>query len=305
MAQLNYHHLRYFRAIAHEGSLTGAAAQLHVSPSALSVQLGKLEEQLGHRLFERQGKRLVLTEAGRMALDCADAVHDAGEELLNTLRGEAAAAQALRIGALTTLSRNFQVQFLKPLLGRDDVELVVRAGTLRELVADLEAHRLDVVLSNVTVRRDAATTLHAHLLDEQRVALVSRPRGSGKAPKLRFPDDLRGAPVLLPSLDSDVRVAFDRSLALAGVRPRIVAEVDDMAMLRVLARESGALTLVPTIVVRDELEAGTLVERCSVPDVVERFYAIVQQRRFPNPLLATLLDPRGTQTPGRTARNRI
>ncbi len=291
MAQLNYHHLRYFRAIAHEGSLTGAARSLHVSPSALSVQLAKLEDQLGHRLFERQGKRLVLTEAGRLALDCADAVHDAGEELLNTLRGHAAAAQTLRIGALTTLSRNFQVQFLRPLIGRDDVELVVRSGTLRDLVAALDAHRLDVVLSNVPVRRDAGTTVHSHLLDEQRVALVSRPPGAGAPRRLRFPEDLRGAPVLLPSLDSDVRVAFDRVLALADVRPRILAEVDDMAMLRVLARESRALTLVPAIVVRDELDAGVLVERCRVPDVTERFYAIVQQRRFPNPLLDALMKP--------------
>lgn len=292
MRQLNLHHLRYFRAIAHQGSLTGAAAQLHLSPSALSVQLAKLEVQLGHPLFERRGKRLVLTEAGRLALDCADAVHDAGEELLNRLRGHAATAQALRVGALTTLSRNFQLQFLRPLIGREDVELVVRSGTLRELIAALDAHRLDVVLSSVELRRDAATTLHSHLLDEQRVALVSRPPPTGRPRTLRFPEDLRSASVLLPSLESDVRVAFDRTLAMAGIRPRILAEVDDMAMLRVLARESGALTLVPAIVVRDELEAGTLVERCAVPDVTERFFAIVQQRRFPNPLLDALLPRR-------------
>ncbi len=94
---------------------------------------------------------------------------------------------------------------------------------------------------------------------------------------------------MLPSLASDVRVGFDRLLALAGIRPNVVAEVDDMAMLRLFARESDALTLVPPIVVRDELAAGTLVEHCAIPGLTESFYAIVQARRFPNPLIAELL----------------
>lgn len=96
-------------------------------------------------------------------------------------------------------------------------------------------------------------------------------------------------PVILPSLDSDLRVAFDRELALAGIQPLIVAEVDDMALLRLLARESGALALVPPIVVQDELRAGTLVEHHRLTGVEESFYAVVQQRRFPNPLLRDLL----------------
>lgn len=95
--------------------------------------------------------------------------------------------------------------------------------------------------------------------------------------------------MLLPSLDSDIRIAFDRTLALANIRPTILAEVDDMAMLRLLARESRGLTLVPPIVTRDELKAGILVEHCRIPDITESFYAIVRSRRFPNPLLAELL----------------
>jgi LysR family transcriptional activator of nhaA len=95
--------------------------------------------------------------------------------------------------------------------------------------------------------------------------------------------------VLLPGLDSDVRLAFDRVMELAGIKPVILAEVDDMAMLRLLARERDALTLVPPIVVRDELQSGALVEHCRVPDLTESFYAIVQKRRFPNPLLTQLL----------------
>lgn len=287
MASLNYHHLRYFWAIAHEGSLTRAALRLNLSQSALSVQLGKLEEQLGHPLFKRLGKRLVLTEAGRIALDYADTVFQAGDELVSTMQGRPRdRRQAFRVGALTTLSRNFQLEFLRPLVGRRDVELIVRSGTVRDLMGQLEAHALDVVLATSAPQRDALSTVRSHRLDQQPVSLVGRP---GLASTFRFPDDLTDAPILLPSLESDIRQAFDCILERAGVRPIILAEVDDMAMLRLLARESEGLTLVPPIVVRDELANGSLVEVCQVPTLCESFYAITQKRRFPIPLLAELI----------------
>ena len=290
MRDLNFNHLRYFWAVAHEGSLTRAAERMNLSQSALSVQIQKLEHQMGHTLFERVGRRLELTEAGQIALDYADTVFEAGKELMSTLQGRPVAnRQVLRVGALTTLSRNFQLEFLRPLVGRADVELIVRSGTLRDLLAQLEAHTVDVVLANSAAPRDARSSLRNHLLNQQPVSLVGRPRPDGRT--FRFPEDLRSVPVLLPSLDSDIRVAFDRVLDLAGIRPMVLAEVDDMAMLRLLAREREGVTLVPPIVVRDELEAGVLVEYCRIPDVTESFYAIVQKRRFPNQLLAALLHP--------------
>lgn len=288
MRSLNFNHLRYFWAVGHEGSLTRAAERLNLSQSAISVQIQKLEHQMGHSLFERVGKRLVLTEAGRIALDYADTVFKAGDELMSTLDGRPLASrQILRVGALTTLSRNFQLEFLHPLVGRPDVELIVRSGTIRDLLAQLEAHAIDVVLSNSAAPRDARAPFRNHLLNEQPVSLVGRPRPDN-AP-FRFPDDLRSEPVLLPSLDSDIRVGFDRLLDLAGIRPIILAEVDDMAMLRLLAREREGVTLVPPIVVRDELEAGVLIEHCRIPQLTESFYAIILNRRFPNQLLGGLL----------------
>lgn len=288
MRSLNYNHLRYFWAVAHEGSLTRAAAHMNLSQSALSVQIRKLEHQIGHPLFERVGKSLVLTEAGKIALDTADTIFDAGNELLNILDGRPRASlQILRVGALTTLSRNFQLEFLRPLVGRADVELIVRSGTMRDLLAQLEAHVIDVVLSNSPAPRDARTSFRNHLLDEQPVSLVGRPR-PGQRP-FRFPEDLRDEPILLPSLDSGIRAGFDQLMETAGIRPVILAEVEDMAMLRLLARERGGVSLVPPIVVRDELEAGVLVEHCRIPQLTESFYAIVQNRRFPNPLIGQLL----------------
>lgn len=288
MRILNYNHLRYFWAVAHVGSLTRAAEQLNVSQSAVSVQIQKLEREIAHPLFERVGKKLILTEAGRIALDYADTVFKTGDELMSTLQGKPQTSrQVLRVGALTTLSRNFQLDFLRPLVGRADVELIVRSGTMRELLAQLDAHAIDVVLANSPAGRDARLPLRNHLLDRQSVSLVGRRRPNKH--KFRFPEDLRTEPLLLPSLDSDIRVAFDRVLELAGIRPIILAEVDDMAMLRLLARERQGISLVPPIVVRDELKSKILVEHCTIPEVTESFYAIAQKRRFPNRLLTELL----------------
>ena len=293
MRDLNFNHLRYFWAVAHDGGLTKAAKRMNLSQSALSVQIQKLEHQMGHLLFERVGRRLELTEAGRIALDYADTVFEAGAELLSTLQGRPLASRhVLRVGALTTLSRNFQLEFLRPLVGRADVELIVRSGAMRDLLAQLEAHAIDVVLANSAAPRDARSSQRNHLLNQQPVSLVGRRRANSR--KFRFPEDLRSVPVLLPSLDSDIRVAFDRVLERAGIRPIILAEVDDMAMLRLLARDREGVALVPPIVVRDELDSGVLVEHCRIPDVVESFYAIVQKRKFPNQLLADLLSrPQG------------
>ncbi|HLL06370.1 MAG TPA: LysR family transcriptional regulator [Myxococcaceae bacterium] len=288
MAFLNFHHLRYFWVIAREGSLTRAARRLSVSQSALSTQLRQLEEQLGSPLFERRHKKLELTEAGRMALEHAETIFRTGEELLDTLQGRSRTSrQVLRVGAMATLSRNFQLEWLRPLIGREDVEIVLHSGSLREILAQLDALTLDVVLSNMAVPHDAETAWTSHLLAEQPVSLVGRPVKGNAA--FRFPEELRTTPILLPSLQSSLRVAFDLLMEQAGFRPRILAEVDDMAMLRLLARESPGVTLVPPVVVRDELSRGVLVERYRLPTIRESFYAITRRRRFPHPLLAGLL----------------
>lgn len=288
MATLNFHHLRYFWVIAHERSLTKAAARLHVSASALSIQLRQLEERLGQALFERKNRRIELTEGGRIALEYADAIFRSGEELVSTLKGSARKGRAvLRVGAVATLSRNFQIGWLRPLLGRDDVELVLRSGTLNELLVQLAAHSLDVVLTNASVPRDAKAPWRVFKIGEQEATLVGRP--SRKHKKFRFPDDLRQTPIVLPGPESSLRESFDTLMEQAGIRPLIAAEVDDMAMLRLVARESKGVALVPPVVVKDELERGTLAQRARVTGLKETFYAVTASRRFGNPLLKTLL----------------
>jgi LysR family transcriptional activator of nhaA len=292
---INFHHLHYFRAGARERNLTRAAERLHISQSAVSVQIRKLEDELGHALFERRGKQLVLTEAGRIALDHADAIFAMGEELVGTLREHGRERVVLRVGSMATLSRNFQLQFLEPLFGRDDVEIVVRSAGFADLLRNLEAHHLDVVLANTVPPRDAATPWVAHAIAEQAVSLVGRPRRTRR--KRELAEILASEPLVLPTRETGIRIAFDALLDRLGVRPRIAAEVDDMAMLRLLAREQLGLAVVPSIVVRDELEGGVLAEIAHLPGLVESFYAITLLRRFPNPLLADLVRAAGHEPP--------
>ncbi|MBX3615162.1 MAG: LysR family transcriptional regulator [Burkholderiaceae bacterium] len=288
MSRLNYHHLHCFWAVAKEGHLTRAAERLHVSPSALSTQIRQLEEALGQRLFERRARTLKLTEAGRVALGYAESIFASGTELMSVLRGgQRAQRQVLRIGAVATLSRNFQESFLAPMLGRDDVELVLQSGGLADLLTRLRVHTLDLVLSNKRVHGSADEPWRCRRIARQPVSLVGRPWKRRRA--FRFPEDLAALPLLVPGRDSDIRAGFDLLCEQLGVRYTVKAEVDDMALLRLLARDAGGMALVPSVVVRDELKTGALVEHAVVPDLFETFHAISVPRHFAPPLLRELL----------------
>ncbi|WFE91563.1 LysR family transcriptional regulator [Roseibium porphyridii] len=285
---LNLHHLRLFRAVAREGTLTGAARVLNLSQSALSSQIKTLEAALGHDLFERRGRGLLLTEAGRIALDHADAIFRTAEDLTATLRHSGTERKVLRVGSLATLSRNFQIGFLKPMIRRPDVEVVLRSGPQGDLLRALEALSADVVLTNLVPARDASSPYLVHTLSEQPVSLVG-PIGLPELAERPWTELLATEPLILPTPESALRASFDALLVQLGIVPKIAAEADDMAMLRLLARENAGLAVIPPIVVRDELAAGTLMELGRLEGIKEEFFAVTLQRRFPNPLVADLL----------------
>jgi LysR family transcriptional activator of nhaA len=289
MANLNLHHLRLFRAVAREGTLTAAAKALNISQSAVSTQIKALELDLGHDLFERRGRNLVLTEAGRIALDYAEQIFRASEQLSATFRAVGGQRKVLRIGALATLSRNFQMHFLEPLIGRDDVEVVLRSGTQGSLLRALEAMAIDVLLTNLVPARDAASPYLVRRISEQPVSLV------GAASRLELaarglPALLAEAPLILPTPETALRAGFDALTERMGIVPRIAAEADDMAMLRLLARSDAGVAMIPPIVVEDELANGVLHELFQLPDITEQFCAVTIARTFPNPLLREVLD---------------
>ena len=285
---MNYKHLKYFRAVAHEGRLTRAAETLNLSQSALSTQIRQLEAQLGHALFERTGRTLTLTEAGRVALDYADMIFAAGDELESTLKaGAGAGRRVLNVGALATLSRNFQTDLLAPLVAAGEAEVHLRSGSLAELMDALEAHNLDIVLANQAPLRDADSSWTVHTLAEQKVSLIGAAERIGEVREVE--SLLRAHPLILPSRRSGVRSGFDALAMRMGLKPVIAAEVDDMAMLRLFARNDAGLAVAPPIVVRDELASGRLTEAAELPGIAEVFYAITLERRFPNPLVARIL----------------
>ena len=285
LERLNFHHLHYFWCVAKDGNLTRTAARLRVSQSALSAQIRQLEEQLGEPLFRRESRRLSLTEAGYVVLGHAEQIFDTGRVLLEALKSGRRRTEALRVGAVATLSRNFQESFLTPLLNEPNVALRLVSGATSDLLARLAGHELDLVLANRPVRREPGKAWRSRRVARQAVSIVGRRR-----PKtFRFPHDLRTTAMILPGPDSEIRTEFDAICEQLKVKINILAEVDDMATMRLLARDTEAVALVPSVVIRDELQSGALSELCVVPGLRETFYAITVDRQFEHPLLAGLL----------------
>ncbi len=285
---LNLHHLRLFRAVATDGTLTGAARRLNLSQSALSTQIKSLEASLGHDLFERRGRGLALTEAGRIAFDHAEAIFRTADDLTATLRETSQTRRALRVGALATLSRNFQLEFLRPLIGRPDVEVILRSGSLAELLRGLDSLALDIVLTNAAPTREISTPWLIYEIAKQPVSLIGTPARVGKTP-VSLAELIAREPLILPTAETALRGAFDAMTIRLGLTPMIAAEADDMAMLRLLAREDAGIAVIPPIVVRDELASGLLAEAARLDNIFETFFAVTRERRFPNPLLKELM----------------
>lgn len=278
LEQLNFHHLFYFWRVAKDGHLTRTAQALHLSQSALSAQIRQLEERLGEALFDREGRRLVLTETGQLVLSYAENIFGLGQEMLGRLQGSREGLERLRVGSVATLSRNYQENWIQPLLADPSVSLTLESGLLDDLLRRLLQHQLDVVLANEPVVADPDRPLHCRFLGSQAMSLVGPAhRWSGRV--LRLPQDLHDLEVALPGPRHASRAQFDALCLSAGVKPRLRAEVDDMAMLRLIARDSGWLTVLPEVVVQDELRAGSLVRVGQSTELQERFYAITTAHR--------------------------
>lgn len=293
--QLNFHHLLYFWRVAKTGHLTQVANELHVSQSALSNQIRQLESRLGEALFERSGRRLVLTDTGQLVLSYAENIFGLGQELLGRLRGRGEGIVRLRVGSVATLSRNYQENWIRPLLADPAVTLTLESGMLDELLRRLLQHQLDVVLANDAVPVDPERPLHCRFLGSQAISLVG-PATTWQGRTLRIPEDLGGLELALPGPRHALRGQFDALCVAAGVSPRLRAEVDDMAMLRLVARDSGWLTVLPEVVVQDELRSGVLVTVGRSTLLQENFYAITTLHRHRLERLEQLLVQRPAPT---------
>ena len=287
MSGLNYNHLRYFWMVAREGHLGRAAQRLNLTQSALSVQIKRLEEQLGHRLFERAGRGLLLTEAGRIARDHADVIFATGDDLLGTLRESGLSRHVLRVGAQATLSRNFQLAFLRPILGRPDVEVVLKSGATPELLRALAAHQLDAVLTNQPPAADPRTRF-PHPQARRTAGQPGRsPRPRHGRRQLRGPARAAcGDPAAAAYGPAGRYRRADRPGGHHAADRRRGRRHGDDAPAGARGRGLGVL---PPIVIQDELAQGILAIGASLPGIVERFYAVTVARTFRNVLLQDLL----------------
>ncbi len=288
LSQLNFHHLFYFWRVAKLEHLTRAAEELHTSQSAVSAQIRTLEDRIGEALFDREGRRMLLTDTGHLVFAYAENIFGLGQEMLGRLQGRSAGITRLRVGSVATLSRNYQENWIQPVLADPQVVLVLESGLLEGLITRLVQHQLDVVLANETVPADPDRPLHCRYLGSQSISLVG-PAAVWKSKTLRIPEDLDGLDIALPGPRHALRAQFDALCASAGVTPRLRAEVDDMAMLRLIARDSGWLTILPEVVVQDELRMGALVIVGQSTELQERFYAITTPYRHQIDMLEQLL----------------
>ncbi len=288
MHHLNLHHLRYFWLVARSGNLTQTARQLNLSQSSLSIQIRQLEDSLGTDLFDRGNRRLDLTPFGAMVLHYAQEIFELSEELVRAVDGEASRSRVrFRIGSVSTLSRNFQEHFLQPLMAEPDLHLVVESGGMEELLNRLQSFQLDLVLSNRPIGSQGESDWRCQQLARQRVSLVGRPDPS--LALLRFPKDLAHLRLLLPGRNSDIRTQLDALFDRWEIEPNIVAEVDDMSMLRLLARDGLGVAAVPRVVVKDELKERKLMVLHDFREIFENFYAISVKRLRKNSTWTRLL----------------
>ena len=278
MSRLNYHHLQYFWHVAKVGNLTRVAEKLHVSQSALSAQIKQLEESLGCQLFLRQGRKLVLTEIGNVTFSYAESIFNKGNELENLIRrGLESESKIVKIGVLSTMSRNFIESFVEPMLNNSSFKLEIYASDQGTLLSTLNNHQLDLALTNIEVRGNSEQLWECILLNRQPISVIGP---DGFNIKYTFSKKYQEYSWILPTAESPIRAAFDGLCALHRVEPKIVAEANDMAMLRLLARDSMALTVMPEVVVKDELRDGILKAYSQLPEVYENFYAVTVKKHF-------------------------
>lgn len=288
---LNYHHLVYFWTVAHEGGLLPAARKLRVAHSTVGAQVHALEEALGEKLLERSGRRLVPTDAGRVVLRYADEIVDLGRELLDTVRGRPTGRPLrLAVGIVGGLPKLVSRRLLVPAESlAQPIRLVCVEDRLDRLLADLATHSLDVVLSDAPPAPTSGVRVYGHPLGTSAVSIFGLP-SLARTLKRDFPRSLEDAPMLLPTEGTSLRRSIDRWLEAMRVRPRVVAEIEDSALLKAFGADGVGVFPAP-VVVKDEVMRQFGVREIGVArGVTERFYAITAERRFAHPAVAAITE---------------
>jgi LysR family transcriptional activator of nhaA len=290
MEWLNYHHLQYFWAVAKEGSIVKASEQLRLAPPTISGQIHKLEQVLGEKLLARRGRKLALTEAGRLAYRYADEIFSLGREFTDTLKGRATGRPLrLVVGVADVLPASLVRRFLEPAFRLEQaVRVVCRADkSVDEFVAELALHRVDVVIADGPVGSGVPVRTFSHPLGECGTSFFTSPELAASL-KRSFPRSLDGAPFLLPGARSTVRRSLEQWLTSRDLHPRVVAEFDDSALARSFGAEGMGVFAAPTVIeaeIRQE-SGARVIGRAA--EVRQQFYALSVERRIKHPAVVAI-----------------
>ena len=304
MPRLNYKHLRYFWTVAKAGGIARACERLHLTPQTISGQLSAFEDALGHKLFARAGRRLELTEAGRMVLGYADEMFTVGEELEEALRHRGGSLpQLFKVGVADSVSKSVAYRLLEPAVFLPEaLRIVCREGKLASLMADLAIHRLDLVIADAPMPASMSVRGYNHLLGECGLTFFATP-ALARRHRGRFPHCLDGAPLLLPGEEAAVRTGLMQWFESIAVRPKIVGEFDDGALMTAFGKAGTGIFAVPSAIA-DEVQRQYHVRALGSTDAVsERFYAISVERRLTHPAVVAISSAARTELFGKRLGN--
>lgn len=289
MEWLNYNHLLYFWTVAREGGLVAAGKVLHLSHSTLSAQIRALEERLGQKLFTKIGRKLALTDTGKVVYRYANEIFSKGNEMLDTVRGRAAGQEhRLEVGIADSVPKLIVKRLLDPALEPMlNTKLICREDRFDQLLADLSLHNLDIVIADAPVPPGSRVKAFNHLLGQCGVGVFAKTKLANKLSK-NFPRSLNDAPFLLPLETLPLRRALDHWFSSHQVRPRIVAEFEDSALLKVFGGDGLGVFPAPLAVTREICAHYGVRLLGELHGVTEQFYAISVERQLQHPAILAI-----------------
>jgi len=288
MDWLNYHHLLYFWVVAREGSLVAAGKVLRLSHPTLSAQIRALEAELGEKLFMKAGRNLALTETGKLVYRYAEEIFTLGREMVDTVKGRAGQALQLDVGVADVVPKLVVKRLLQPALSMTlPVRLVCYEDRYDKLLADLAQHALDVVIADAPVPAGSTFRVFNHLLGETTVSFfATKPLARSFGPG--FPESLHGAPMLLPLKSLTLRRALNHWFDKLGVKPNIVAEFADNALMNVFGADGVGIFPAPTVIAAEVMAQYDVEALGRATDVRESFYAISAERKVKHPAVVAI-----------------
>ena len=288
---VNFKHLHYFWVVAKAGGVVRAGEQLHTTPQTLSGQIKLLEDRLGRRLFRKSGRKLELTDDGRVALRFADEIFGLGSELEAAMRERRSGGKEvleLRVGIEDAVAKSVAYTLLEPALAlAEPIRLICTEGRFDDLLAQLALHRMDLVIADEPLPRRLAVKAYNHVLGSSTMSFFCAPK-LARSLQGPFPDCLNGAPMLIPGAQSTVRSQFESWLTLHALHPRVVGEFDDGALMKAVGREGRGVFISPSVVEQQTCAQYDVEVIGRSSDLVEQFYAISAERRISHPGVAAI-----------------